>query len=47
MLYQPLAAVLRPLVRLLYRVGGSGWDRIPAAGPAVLAPNHDSVLDVA
>lgn len=45
MLYQPLAAILRPLVRLLYRVGGSGWERIPAAGPAVLAPNHDSVLD--
>jgi 1-acyl-sn-glycerol-3-phosphate acyltransferase len=45
MLYRPLAAVLRPLIRLLYRVGGSGWERIPAHGPAVLAANHDSVLD--
>jgi 1-acyl-sn-glycerol-3-phosphate acyltransferase len=44
-LYRPVAAIVRPLVRLFYRGGGSGWERIPVRGPAVLAPNHDSVLD--
>ena len=33
------------LVRAVYRIEVVGADRLPAAGPAVVAPNHDSVLD--
>ena len=33
------------LVRALYRLEVVGADRLPAAGPMVIAPNHDSVLD--
>ena len=33
------------LVRAVYRLEVVGADRIPATGPAVIAPNHDSVLD--
>src|SRR6266542_6331259 len=34
-----------PLYRLLFRLKFEGLDRIPAAGPAIIAPNHVSVLD--
>jgi 1-acyl-sn-glycerol-3-phosphate acyltransferase len=37
--------LLRPLLRALYRVDGTGWERIPASGPAVLAASHDSLID--
>jgi 1-acyl-sn-glycerol-3-phosphate acyltransferase len=37
--------LLRPLLRVLYRVDGTGWERIPATGPAVLAASHDSLID--
>jgi len=33
------------LMRAVYRIEVVGADRLPAAGPAVVAPNHDSVLD--
>jgi len=33
------------LVRAVYRLEVVGADRIPATGPAVIAPNHDSWLD--
>ncbi len=33
------------LVRALYRLEVVGADRLPAAGPMVIAPNHDSLLD--
>jgi 1-acyl-sn-glycerol-3-phosphate acyltransferase len=32
-------------VRAVYRLEVVGADRLPIAGPAVVAPNHDSVLD--
>jgi 1-acyl-sn-glycerol-3-phosphate acyltransferase len=32
-------------VRAVYRLEVVGTDRLPVAGPAVVAPNHDSVLD--
>ena len=32
-------------VRTVYRLEMTGVDHLPAAGPVVLAPNHDSVLD--
>lgn len=34
-----------PLYRLLFRLRFDGLDRIPDSGPAILAPNHVSVLD--
>lgn len=44
-LYRTLGkGFLFPLHRLLWRVEIDGAGRIPA-GPAVLAPNHDSLLD--
>jgi 1-acyl-sn-glycerol-3-phosphate acyltransferase len=33
------------LVRAVYRLEVAGADRLPATGPAVVAPNHESVLD--
>jgi len=33
------------LVRALYRLDVVGADHLPAAGPMVIAPNHDSWLD--
>jgi 1-acyl-sn-glycerol-3-phosphate acyltransferase len=33
------------LVRAVYRLEVVGSDRLPVTGPAVIAPNHDSVLD--
>ena len=33
------------LVRAMYRLEVVGADRLPVAGPMVIAPNHDSVLD--
>ena len=33
------------LVRAIYRLEVIGADRIPTAGPAIITPNHDSVID--
>jgi 1-acyl-sn-glycerol-3-phosphate acyltransferase len=38
-------AVLRPIVRLGWRIDVRGLEHIPARGPAILCPNHISVLD--
>jgi len=40
-----LIALFRQPLTLLYRIRPDGWERIPATGPAVLAANHESVLD--
>ena len=37
--------LLRPLVSALYRIDGTGWERIPASGGAVIAASHDSLID--
>jgi 1-acyl-sn-glycerol-3-phosphate acyltransferase len=39
------SAVTVPVVRMLFRVRLEGIERVPAAGPAILAFNHVSVLD--
>lgn len=38
---------LRPVARRLWRFTLEGFDRLPADGPAILAPNHVSFLDSA
>jgi long-chain acyl-CoA synthetase len=40
-----LYAVNRAVMRRLFRLRVSGIDRLPAAGPFVIAPNHVSYLD--
>ena len=35
----------RRLMRRLYRIEVVGGDRIPAAGPCIIAPNHESIVD--
>lgn len=37
--------LIRPLIRALYRIEGTGWERVPASGAAVLAASHDSLID--
>src|SRR6478735_11482407 len=39
--------VLGPLARLVWDIRTEGFDRLPVAGPAILCPNHVSVLDSA
>ena len=39
--------VLRPAITHLWKFELSGFERLPASGPAILCPNHISVLDSA
>ncbi|MFN6122314.1 MAG: lysophospholipid acyltransferase family protein, partial [Actinomycetes bacterium] len=39
--------VARPVASKLWRFHLEGFDRLPAEGPAILAPNHVSFLDSA
>src|SRR5438477_10687551 len=38
-------AILRLIVRRGWRIGVQGLEHIPKTGPAILCPNHISVLD--
>ena len=39
--------ILQPVVTRLWDIDISGYDRLPADGPAILCPNHISFLDSA
>jgi len=39
--------VVRPVAKQLWRFNLEGFERLPAEGPAILAPNHISFLDSA
>jgi 1-acyl-sn-glycerol-3-phosphate acyltransferase len=39
--------LLGPIARRLWRIDVTGYDRLPADGPAILCPNHISFLDSA
>ena len=43
--YAQVRRAFGALVRAVYRLEVIGADRLPVTGPAVVAPNHDSVLD--
>jgi 1-acyl-sn-glycerol-3-phosphate acyltransferase len=38
-------AILKPIVRVGWRIDVRGLEHIPTTGPAILCPNHISVLD--
>jgi 1-acyl-sn-glycerol-3-phosphate acyltransferase len=44
-LYPLARAVLAPVFHLLWRFEVTGIGHVPATGPAIIAPNHVSVLD--
>ncbi|HET6950581.1 MAG TPA: lysophospholipid acyltransferase family protein [Acidimicrobiales bacterium] len=44
-LYPVARAILVPLFRAAWRVYLKGVERLPAEGPAIICPNHTSVLD--
>src|SRR5512138_868611 len=43
--YEQVRCVFSNWVHAVYRLEVVGADRLPISGPAVVAPNHDSVLD--
>ena len=43
--YAKVRRLFGGLVRAVYRLEVVGADRLPATGPAVVAPNHESFLD--
>ena len=44
-LYPVARAVLTPLFRTAWRIHVKGAEHLPADGPAILCPNHTSVID--
>ena len=37
--------VLRPVLRFFWRINVEGIENVPQSGPAIIAPNHTSVID--
>lgn len=44
-LYRILKFILRPILRVLYRVKGEGLEDFPAEGPVIVVANHTSFMD--
>lgn len=44
-LYPVAKAVMTPAFRLLWNIDVEGAEHVPVDGPAIMAPNHTSVLD--
>jgi 1-acyl-sn-glycerol-3-phosphate acyltransferase len=44
-LYWVVKAILKPLLRAIYRIRVEGLDNVPKKGPAIIAANHVSFLD--
>ncbi|PMQ02544.1 MAG: 1-acyl-sn-glycerol-3-phosphate acyltransferase [Dictyoglomus sp. NZ13-RE01] len=44
--YKELATIFRILLRIFYKFEIKGIENIPKEGPAIIAPNHRSSLDV-
>ncbi|MGH9214334.1 MAG: lysophospholipid acyltransferase family protein [Acidimicrobiales bacterium] len=44
-LFPVARAVLAPVMRFAWRIHTEGLENIPSDGPAILCPNHTSVLD--
>src|SRR5919106_3777936 len=45
MFYWVLKAILKPLLRAIYRIRVEGLENVPRKGPAIIAANHLSFLD--
>src|SRR5919106_2315802 len=45
MFYWVLKAILKPLLRAIYRIRVEGLENVPRHGPAIIAANHLSFLD--
>ena len=43
--YGLLMIILKPVLRLVFRMHISGVENVPATGPVVIAPNHKSFYD--
>jgi 1-acyl-sn-glycerol-3-phosphate acyltransferase len=44
-LYWVIKAILKPLLKLIYRIRIEGLENVPKEGPAIIAANHLSFLD--
>ncbi len=44
-MYWVIKAILKPILRGLYRIRPHGLDDVPKSGPAIIAANHLSFLD--
>jgi 1-acyl-sn-glycerol-3-phosphate acyltransferase len=44
-MYWVIKAILKPLLRALYRIRIEGLENVPKKGPAIIAANHLSFLD--
>jgi 1-acyl-sn-glycerol-3-phosphate acyltransferase len=44
-MYWVIKAILKPLLRGIYRIRVEGLENVPARGPAIIAANHVSFLD--
>ena len=45
MFYWVVKGVLKPLLKMLYRIRVEGLENVPKTGPAIIAANHISFLD--